>query len=87
MKARPLLVKDLIEVLSGLPPESEVWMKWWGGFDRIDLDGPDFTFCPIEIYQRDGVTRLCVDDGEASHIELQEHVTNLVDWIKEKSAK
>lgn len=83
----PLTVADLQKALASLPPETEIWMKWWGGFDRIDPEGPGFTFCPIEIYQRDGDTRLCIDDGEASHPDLKEHVTNLVDWIKEARTK
>jgi hypothetical protein len=66
---RVLTVGTLIDVLKEMPQDAEVWTSAWNGsnpIDRLDL------YSPFHVYEKDGVVRLYIDDGEASHPDIDE---------------
>ena len=69
-----MTVADLITVLRKLPPKTEIWISWWGGEDAANIAA-----LGLNVYRKDGVTKLYFDDKEATHPALEPYCVPILD--------
>ena len=62
-----ITVKDLIDSLLTLPSNTEVWLAWFGGEEPVEYLS-DIRFM---VYRHNNITRLFMNDGEASHPDIE----------------
>lgn len=68
-------VKDLIEALQKLRPETIIWEKTYGS--NCPIEG--WEYGPIEIYRCGHDERLYIDDGEANHGDVDDCCKGIFD--------